>query len=181
MKRTIFGLGAPRSGTTLLINMLVMNQSRIFGSTEESQFYTTTLKAPYKLETFLTSSFFNKLLNEKESKVVFERSVNHIDFFRNTISYCLDREKKLIFVEKSPMHTLFYKRLKNDFENVSFMVIKRNICANIQSIAFTKWIPLSSDFLPGYLKNNKSIRYFFATLHMYKYWRFTKAIEKDAD
>ena len=179
MNRTIFVLGAPRSGTTLLINMLVMNQSKIFGSTEESQFYTTTLRAPYSIETFLSSSFFNKLLSENESRDLFNRSANHIEFFRNTISYCLEREKKQIFVEKSPMHTLFYENLKSDFENVSFMIIKRNSCANVQSIAFTKWIPLSSDFLPGFLRNNKSIRYFFATLHMYKYWCYTKAIEKD--
>ena len=179
MKRTIFVLGAPRSGTTLLINMLVMNQSRIYGSTEESQFYTTTIKASYTLETYLQSHYFTNFLNDKEIREIFNNSSGHIAFFRNAVSYCLDREKKQVFAEKSPMHTLYYKELKRDFENVSFMIIKRNICANVQSIAFTKWIPLSSDFLPGGIRNNKSVRYFFATLHLYKYWCITKRIEKD--
>ena len=179
MKRTIFVLGAPRSGTTLLINMLVMNQSKIVGSAEESQFYTTTLQEPYNLDTFLSAKYFKKLLNETEVKEIFERSKDHLDFFRNAISHCLEREGKSVFAEKSPMHTLYYKELAQDFENVEFMLIKRNLCANVQSIAFTKWIPLSSDVFPEAIKNNKSIRYLFATMHLYKYWKVTNELEKN--
>ena len=155
-----------------------MNQSKIFGSPEESQFYTTTLRQPYTLETFLNAKYFKKLLNEEEVKSVFQSSTDHLDFFRKTISYCLDREGKSVFAEKSPMHTLYFKELLTDFENAEFMLIKRNLCANVQSIAFTKWIPLSSDFLPDPIKNNKSVRYFFATLHLYKYWKMTNELEK---
>ncbi len=179
MKRTIFVLGAPRSGTTLLINMLVMNQSKIVGSPEESQFYTTTLHEPYTLDTFLNAKYFKKLLNEVEVKEIFQRSTNHLDFFRNTIAYCQGREGKSVFAEKSPMHTLYYKELLKDFENVEFMLIKRNMCANVQSIAFTKWIPLTSDVFPGPIRDSKSVRYFFATLHLYKYWKVTNELEKN--
>ena len=178
MRKTIFILGAPRSGTTLLINMLVINQSHIFGSAFESQFYTTTLRQPYSLESFTGSTYFKSLLNEEEAKKIFQQSKDQISFFRNTISYCLDREGKSVFAEKSPMHTLFHKELYRDFENVVFILIKRNLCANVQSIAFTKWIPLNTDGLPSFISNNKSIRYFFATLHLYKYWKAQKDLEK---
>ena len=155
MKKTIFILGAPRSGTTLLINMLVINQSHIYGSANESQFYTTTLRQPYSLETYSNATYFKSLLNEEELKKIYQQSKDHLSFFRNTISYCLEREGKFIFAEKSPMHTLFYKELYRDFENVEFILIKRNLCANVQSIAFTKWIPLNIDGLPSFISNNK--------------------------
>ena len=76
------------------------------------------------------------------------------------------------------MHTLFYKELYRDFENVEFILIKRNLCANVQSIAFTKWIPLNIDGLPSFISNNKGVRYFFATMLLYKYWKTQQELEK---
>jgi Sulfotransferase family len=178
MNKTIFVLGAPRSGTTLLINMLVMNQSKIYGFYGESQFYTTTLRKPYTVDTFLNDRYFQAIVNEEEIRTIFARSENALDFFRNTIEHCLARERKSIFAEKSPMHTLFYKELLHDFKNVEFMIIHRNFCANVQSIAFTRWIPLTSDVFPTFLKDNKSVRYFFATMHFYHYWKICKEVEK---
>ncbi len=178
MNKTIFVLGAPRSGTTLLINMLVMNQSKIYGFFGESQFYTTTLRRPYKLESFSEDRYFQKIINEEETKMIFAKSKDHLDFFRNTIDHCLAREGKSIFAEKSPMHTLFYKEILNDFKNVEFMIINRNCCANVQSIAFTRWIPLTSDVFPSFLKENKTVRYFFATMHFYHYYKLCREVEK---
>jgi hypothetical protein len=178
MNKTVFVLGAPRSGTTLLINMLVMNQSKIYGFFGESQFYTTTLRKPYTADTFLNDRYFKMIINEDETREIFARSTDHIDFFRNTIDHCLAREHKNVFAEKSPMHTLFYKEILKDFKNVEFMIIHRNFCANVQSIAFTRWIPLTSDVFPSSLKENKTVRYFFATMHFYHYWKICKEVEK---
>lgn len=178
MNRTIFVLGAPRSGTTLLVNMLVINQSKIYGSTNESQFYTTTFRKPFTIDTYSTNGYFNTLLNKDEIATIYEKSENHLSFFKNAISYLLGRENKEVFVEKSPMHTLYYEELYHNFENVEFMIINRNACANVQSIAFTKWIPLSSDIFPSFIRNNKVVRYFFATLHYYSYVKVCKEVEK---
>jgi hypothetical protein len=179
MLKTIFVLGAPRSGTTLLINMLAVNQSSIYGSISESQFYTTTLRQPYELSSYIGSYYWKSILSADEMKQIFSTSEDHKSFFRNAIRHCLKRENKNIFVEKSPMHTLFYKDIINDFENAEFMIINRNCCANIQSIAYTKWIPLASDNLPAVISKNKLVRYFFATFHFYKYWKVCREIEKN--
>ncbi len=176
--KTIFVLGAPRSGTTLLINMLVMNQSKIYGFFGESQFYTTTLRQPYTVDTYLKSKYFPSILSEEEIRTVFAKSKGHIDFFKNAITHCLQREGKEIFAEKSPMHTLFYKDILRDFENVEFMIINRDYGANVQSIAFTRWIPLASDVFPAFLKENKKVRYFFATMLFYHYWKICREVEK---
>ncbi len=178
MNKTIFVLGAPRSGTTLLINMLVMNQSKIYGYYGESQFYTTTLRKPYTVDTFLNDRYFKAIINEDETRTIFTNSKDALSFFRNTIDHCLTREGKSIFAEKSPMHTLFYKEILHDFKNVEFMIIHRNFCANVQSIAFTRWIPLTSDVFPAFLKDVKTVRYFFATMHFYHYWKICKEVEK---
>ena len=178
VEKTLFVLGAPRSGTTLLINFLVMNQPKITGSVFESQFYTNANRKPYILSTFTEDHYFSKLLAPEVINEIFSTSTDHINFFRNAILYKLNQSKTEIFIEKSPMHTLFFKRILKDFENVEFILINRNPFSNIQSIAFTKWIPLQSDILPGNLKSKKSIRYFLSTYLYYKYWMISKRVAK---
>ena len=178
MTKTIFIVGAPRSGTSLLLYMLVRNQPEVSGSNFESKFYAIANKRTFEKHTFLNDEYFGSLLSEAEINSLFDKSFNARDFFKNVIQYKTAKESSSCFVEKSPIHALFYKKILADFDNVSFILIYRNAAANIHSIATTKWIDLFCDKFPDRLRNNKSIRYFFAITHYYKYWATCKEIEK---
>lgn len=178
MNKTLFVLGAPRSGTTLLVNFLAEHQSKIFGTAYESQFYTRVKRQPYALDNYINDEYFAHVFTVEELTKLFSTSSSHQELFRNAIKLKLAESNKNVFVEKSPMHTLFYKEILNDFDNPEFIIINRNPFSNIQSIAFTKWISLPSDALPGKLKSNKGIRYFFSTFILYKYQKVVKELSQ---
>lgn len=98
MIRTLFVLGAPRSGTTLMVNFLVMNQPKIFGTVWESQFYTRVYRKPFQLSTYLEAKYFTHLLKEEEIKDIFSKSSSHTEFFRNAIKLKLIQNNTEIFV-----------------------------------------------------------------------------------
>lgn len=177
-RKTIFVLGAPRSGTSLILYMLINDQPRMVGSKFESQFYTISMKKPFVLSTFLDDPYFNDLLGADKTRELFAQSTSHLDFFKKAILFKLDDSGKDHFIEKSPMHTVYYNDIYKNFENVSFVLINRKPAANIQSIAFTKWINLLSDKFPFGLSKVKWIRYLFASLLFHEYWKDSKLIEK---
>lgn len=177
-RKSIFVLGAPRSGTSLILYMLINDQPRMIGSKYESQFYTISMKKPFVLSTFLDDEYFIDLLGADKIKELFNKSSSHLDFFKKAMSFKLDESGKDHFIEKSPMHTVYYNDIYKNFENVSFILINRKPAANIQSIAFTKWINLLSDKFPFGLAKQKGIRYLFASLLFHEYWRDSKKIEK---
>lgn len=174
-KRIVFILGIPRSGTTLVYGMLVRNQSCIGGSFKESQFYSHILLKPWALETFLSDPYFTDLLSAEEIREVFLRSDSHLSFFRNAIDRFLEREGKCIFVEKSPPHTLFFRRIIEDFQRPTILLVERNPAAVVNSIVRTRWSILASDRLPGKLKDVVWLKYVAAIL---KYYRYARALEE---
>jgi Sulfotransferase family len=177
--KTVFVLGAPRSGTSMILYMLINGQPTFVGSKHESQFYTIALKKPFVESTFLKDEYFKELLGEDVIKSLFSESKDHFDFFNKAMDYRREKDNAPVFVEKSPMHTVFYKDLPAKFPDVGLVLINRHPAANIQSIAFTKWINLLSDKFPFGLNKNKYIRYVFASLLFHEYWKDSKKIEKD--
>lgn len=175
---TVFVLGPPRSGTSLLLYMLITGQPAIAGSVRESQFYGTVFRQPFVLKTFLDDTYFNDWLSKEEITRLFSVSANASSFFRSAIQSHLEATGKGVFVEKSPLHTLYHHRLLSDFDKPIFILIERNPAANVQSIAFTRWISLPTDRLPLGLSKAGSIRYFGATLLFYEYWRACRKIER---
>ncbi len=177
--KTVFVLGAPRSGTSMILYMLINGQPTFVGSRHESKFYTIALKKPFVEETFLNDEYFKSLLGEEVVKLLFAESQNHFEFFNKAMDYSRQKMSAPNFVEKSPMHTVYYKKIPKSFPNVGLILINRHPAANIQSIAFTKWINLLSDKFPFGLGRNLYIRYIFASLMFHEYWKDSKKIEKD--
>jgi hypothetical protein len=177
--KTVFVLGAPRSGTSMILYMLINDQPDFFGSKHESKFYTIALKKPFVESTFLNDDYFNELLGEEVIKSIFSTSKDHFEFFNKAMNYCREKSGSPIFVEKSPMHTVYYKDIPKRFPDVGLVLINRHPAANIQSIAFTKWINLMSDKFPLGISKNIYVRYLFASLLFHEYWRDSKKIEKD--
>lgn len=171
MSNIIFILGAPRSGTTLIKRMLVKKQKYLGGADQESAFYNKICKKKYKLETYLDSNYFTLLFNKQELEDIYERSIGHIDFFKNAIAYYLDRDGKFFFAEKTPQHTLYFNEILINFENPIILLIERNPAATIHSMVVTPWVGLFSDKLPGILRQRKFIRYIAGSLQYYRYYR----------
>jgi len=177
--KTVFVLGAPRSGTSMILYMLINGQPDFFGSKHESKFYTIALKKPFKESTFTNDEYFKELLGEAIIKSIFALSKDHYDFFNRVMNYCREKNGAPIFVEKSPMHTVYYQDIPKRFPDVGFVLINRYPPANIHSIAYTKWINLTSDKFPFGIGKNTYVRYLFASLLFHEYWRDSKKIEKD--
>jgi len=131
MDRIIFILGAPRSGTTLFLGMLVNKQTHIGGVFRESQFYTDIFTKVYSLKMYLENEFYLNLLDKNDVEQLFRQSSNHIEFFKKSIEFYLHKNNKNYFVEKSPVHTLYFENILRDFDNPRIILIMRNPAAVI--------------------------------------------------
>lgn len=166
----VFILGAPRSGTTLLYRMLIKGQPHILGVDPlESQFYSKYSQKPFSVECYINDDFFLKLTTVEEVKMIYARSDGPVSFFRNYLDYCLEKEEKTFFVEKSPPHTLYWKQLVKDFDEPKIILVKRDPRATIHSMVTAKWSTLFVDRLPGRIAQWKLLRY-IAALFKYMYY-----------
>jgi len=178
MDEFVFVLGAPRSGTTMVLYMLVRNQPNWTGSVIESQYFTLARRKPFALATYLSDKYFTDILPASVIEEVFSRSSSHDEMFVSLMRAKLKLSGCTFMAEKSPVHTLYYKELLELFPGATFIVINRKAAANIHSISFTKWINLLVDKFPAFLSGNKFIRYLNATFLYYEYAKATDELTR---
>ena len=109
--------------------------------------------------------------------MIYTESDNPVSFFRNYIDYCLEKEGKSYFVEKSPPHTLYWRQLIKDFDEPRIVLVKRDPRATIHSMVTAKWSRLFVDRFPGYIAKWKLLRYIAALFKYIYYVRDYELIE----
>ncbi len=120
-KKIIFIVGLPRSGTTL-VHQLLSSSDNTFGF-GESRFLNEFFE-----NNIFNENFLSKLLNKKNSEKELIKISNEIGEKYNSIS------KKNIFIDKMPPNYNWIGFIKLIFPNSKVVHIKRNIKDNILSI-----------------------------------------------
>lgn len=174
----IFLLGIPRSGTTLVVSILIKGQDNIGGVTLESHFF-NKYKLTQKDNSIIEDEFFNSLLDKSTLSKIFHLASNNIDFFKRTVDEYLKKEQKIFFVEKTPQHVFYYKKIAHNFPNSNFIIVRRNVFANIQSLSFSqgRGSMLLVDRL-GLFKNKPFIRYMLGIGKYFTYNIYLKKAER---
>jgi hypothetical protein len=144
----IFILGAPRSGTTLLGGMLCRHErvagvhaARYRGLKESDLFFSfersfPSLEHPVDLvrfvEAFSATDYFR--LSGVEKELFYRRKPKDVgSFFRLLMDEYARRRGCDFWVEKSPAHTLCYRRLERHFPDAALIVIRRNVVDCVRS------------------------------------------------
>ena len=116
-EKIIFVLGAPRSGTTLLQNILAGNSKLCSIDAETGMFSMQNIFDMNRRHFRLPTHEINQLL--KESKDI-------VDFFNKGVKRVVENNNAEIFVEKTPQHILHLNFLLKHFPNAKFVHIVRD-------------------------------------------------------
>lgn len=133
-KTIIFIVGTPRSGTTLLQQMMASNFE--LSTSEETHFYRHYHKYPF------TGGFLNtRKLGISLSKILPCTPINKIyirrQVFGDVVSRRLDMDENTVFVEKTPMHLQYLNEIESDLKNcfnLVFVHIFRRKYENVRSL-----------------------------------------------
>lgn len=177
-RQLIFILGAPRSGTTLMYGMLLKDQASMGGVRMESFLYNRSNTLPYSLEALEKWKYMRTLIEEAglDPAALLARHSTWFGVFAEAALVHQQQNGYDYFVEKSPIHTAWYKEIARDFPGSKWIIIGRKAAANIHSLAYTRkvWFNLGVDKLPWGLGNWPSLRYWNAAVRYFYYWRIMK-------
>ena len=149
MPTPIFVLGAPRTGTTWLANILCRHKeiagiqaNRHFGIHESGFFWflkdrfgsLEDIENYNKLvDTFVKSDYF--IISGLNKSLFFEspRPKTYQDFFRRFMDKYAEKESSKYWLEKTPYHSLYVKELSDYYPDAIFISIERDVVDKIKS------------------------------------------------
>lgn len=125
--RPIFIMGLPRSGTTLIENIITSSKNEILsgGETEilSKVFFSKKIIYNYKSKELLSNfSFYKKDFEELQSAIISQYQEINLNIVDN------------IFTDKSLENLLYYDLIEKIFPNAKFVYCKRNNLANFIGI-----------------------------------------------
>ncbi|HYO47086.1 MAG TPA: sulfotransferase [Gemmatimonadota bacterium] len=113
--RTIFVVGSPRSGTSLVQSVLAAH-SRLFSIPGETGLFT--------YQNIFARRHFG--LSWEENQALFRESRDVVDFFDRAVRLLESRSEGRTFVEKTPQHVLRLEFLNRRFPNARFVHVLRD-------------------------------------------------------
>ena len=113
--RTIFVLGSPRSGTSLVQSVLAAH-SRLFSIPGETGLFS--------YQNIFARRHFG--LSWEENHALFRESRDVVDFFDRAVRLLESRSGDRTFVEKTPQHVLRLEFLNKRFPNARFVQVVRD-------------------------------------------------------
>lgn len=135
IKKRVFIVGCPRSGTTLLQNILASHST--IDSFPESHFFSEVIRSklkgyiglgfPNNLNQFY--SFLDKINYDFDEKTIEKNYFflyKYVKLFKNILDEITLNNNKNIWIEKTPAHLHFIKIITKYFSNAKFIHIIRN-------------------------------------------------------
>ena len=113
--RTVFVVGSPRSGTTLVQSVLAAH-SRLFSIPGETGIFS--------YQNIFSRRHFG--LSWEENRALFRESRDVVDFFDRAVRLLESRSEGRTFVEKTPQHVLRLEFLMRRFPNARFVHVVRD-------------------------------------------------------
>ena len=113
--RTVFVVGSPRSGTSLVQSVLAAH-SRLFSIPGETGLFS--------YQNIFTRRHFG--LSWEENRALFRESRDLVDFFDRAVRLLESRGEGRTFVEKTPQHVLRLEFLNRRFPNARFVHVVRD-------------------------------------------------------
>lgn len=147
-KKSIFVVGRHRSGTTWLANLLCEHKliagiqaERHFGI-HESAFFSnvryyfgniTDVNDYIAFVSSFSNSDYFKLSGIKKQYLLNNIYNDYFKFFKDFMDEFAKMNNSKYWVEKSPEHSLYIDEINNNYDNVKFVSIKRNIIDQVKS------------------------------------------------
>lgn len=116
-QKVVFVIGAPRSGTTLLQNIIASHDELFSIEGETGIFSYQNLFAKNRKHFGLSDEEIEKIMSE---------SKDIVDFFQKGINVISKQNGNKIFIEKTPQHILYLEFLLKHFPNAKFVHIVRD-------------------------------------------------------